>query len=74
MKFLSLNQVYQRKPKGDGGHHSSYPRSARVGRLVPQAQLDAWHYINRHKLGMNRQPKPPVSDVDHDCRVCPEVI
>jgi len=37
---------------------------------VTQVQLDAWLYINRQKFGLKRLPKRPVSDVEHDYRVC----
>ncbi|XP_057524340.1 uncharacterized protein LOC130804052 isoform X2 [Amaranthus tricolor] len=59
---------YQVKQWGIRGHYSSYQRSGKSGCFVTQVQLDAWSYINRHKLRMIRQPKSSVTDVDHDYR------
>ncbi|XP_056694630.1 uncharacterized protein [Spinacia oleracea] len=58
---------YKGKKQGDV-QYSSYQRNGKDGCLVTQVQLDAWLYINRHKLSKNKQPKPPISDVDHDYR------
>ncbi|XP_021769399.1 uncharacterized protein LOC110733636 isoform X2 [Chenopodium quinoa] len=59
---------YKGKIQGDGGHYSSYQHRGKGGCLVTQVQVDAWLYINRHKLSRNKLPKPSVSDIDHDYR------
>lgn len=69
---MALYQGYKGKKQGDV-QYSSYQRNGKDGCLVTQVQLDAWLYINRHKLSKNKQPKPPISDVDHDYRVCKEL-
>lgn len=57
---------YKGKKQGDGAYYSSYQHSGKGGSLVTQVQLDAWLYINRHKLSRNKQHNP--LDVDHDYR------
>jgi hypothetical protein len=56
--------------KRDGFWHNLHGQSrGKGGCLVPQEQLNAWMHINGQKscTGLS---KLPMSDVEHDCRVC----
>ncbi|XP_038695723.1 uncharacterized protein LOC119992950 isoform X3 [Tripterygium wilfordii] len=53
--------------KRDGFWRNFYKKET-GGCLVPQEQLDAWTYINKLKSCIQGLIKPPVSDIEYDCR------
>ncbi|XP_074276607.1 uncharacterized protein LOC141600301 isoform X2 [Silene latifolia] len=61
-------EAYQGKRQEGRWPRSSHQGNTKGGCLVTQVQLDAWDYINRHKLSMRRKPNLPISDVEHDYR------
>ncbi|KAH9612935.1 hypothetical protein KSS87_023275 [Heliosperma pusillum] len=61
-------EAYQGKRQEGRWPRSSRQGNTKGGCLVTQVQLDAWHYINRHKLSMRRKSNLPISDVEHDYR------
>lgn len=69
LHFFGVCQAYK-GCKRDGFLHKYSQSKGKVGCHVPQEQLNAWIHINGQKSCIQGVPQLPVSDIEHDCRVC----